>query len=90
MAGTVSYTHRDVYKRQELNSANHGTVKLRFGVDGDWRVSAGNCIALTGFGNLNGKYFVDKVTHKVTNSGLTTDFECSGIGPAFHSWDRCV
>ena len=32
----------------ELNSANHGTVKLRFGVDGDWRVSAGNCIALTG------------------------------------------
>ena len=71
----------------ELNSANHGTVKLRFGVDGDWRVSAGNCIALTGFGNLNGKYFVDKVTHKVTNSGLTTDFECSGIGPAFHSWD---
>ena len=71
----------------ELNSANHGTVKLRFGVDGDWRVSAGNCIALTGFGNLNGKYFVDKVTHKVSKSGLTTDFECSGIGPAFHSWD---
>ena len=71
----------------ELNSANHGTVKLRFGVDGDWRVSAGNCIALTGFGNLNGKYFVDKVTHKVSSNGLTTDFECSGIGPAFHSWD---
>ena len=65
----------------ELNSANHGTVKLRFGVDGDWRVSAGNCIALTGFGNLNGKYFVDKVTHKVSSNGLTTDFECSGIGP---------
>ena len=71
----------------ELNSANHGTVKLRFGVDGDWRVSAGNCIALTGFGNLNGKYFVDKVTHKVSSNGLTTDFECSGIGPTFHSWD---
>lgn len=71
----------------ELNSANHGIVKLRFGVDGDWRVSAGNCIALTGFGNLNGKYFVDKVTHKVSSNGLTTDFECSGIGPTFHSWD---
>ena len=71
----------------ELNSANHGTVKLRFGVDGDWRVGAGNCIALTGFGNLNGKYFVDKVTHKVSSNGLTTDFECSGIGPTFHSWD---
>ena len=60
-----------------MNSANHGTVKLRFGVDGDWRVSAGNCIALTGFGNLNGKYFVDKATHKVSKSGLTTDLSAA-------------
>ena len=30
---------------------------------------------------------MDKVTHKVSSNGLTTDFECSGIGPAFHSWD---
>ena len=72
----------------ELNSANHGTVKLHFGVDGDWRVSAGNCIALTGFGNLNGKYFVDKVTHKYTKSGgFVTSFECSGIFDPFHYWD---
>ena len=71
----------------ELNSANHGTVKLRFGVDGEWLVSAGNSIDLTGFGCLNGKYFVDKVTHKVSKNGFTTDFECSGIGKAFHYWD---
>ena len=72
----------------ELNSANHGTVKLRFGVDGDWRVSAGNCIALTGFGNLNGKYFVDKVTHKYTKSGgFTTAFECSGVREGFHPYE---
>ena len=61
----------------ELNNANHGTVRLRFGVDGDWLVSAGNCINLAGYGKLDGKYFVDKVTHKVSASGLTTDFECS-------------
>ena len=71
----------------ELNNANHGTVRLRFGVDGDWLVSAGNCINLAGYGKLDGKYFVDKVTHKVSASGLTTDFECSGIGTAFHYWD---
>lgn len=85
--GDTSVYDASVQLCAELNSANHGTVKLRFGVDGDWRVSAGNCIALTGFGNLNGKYFVDKVTHKVSSNGLTTDFECSGIGPTFHSWD---
>ena len=71
----------------ELNNANHGTVRLRFGVDGDWLVSAGNCINQAGYGKLDGKYFVDKVTHKVSASGLTTDFECSGIGTAFHYWD---
>ena len=71
----------------ELNSANHGTAKLRFGVDGEWLVSAGNSIDLTGFGCLNGKYFVDKVTHKVSKNGFTTDFECSGVGKAFHYWD---
>lgn len=71
----------------ELNAANHGTVQIRFGVDGDWAVSAGNNIQLTGFGKLDGKYFVDKVTHKVSQSGFVTDFECSGIGQAFYHWD---
>lgn len=71
----------------ELNAANHGTVKLRFGVDGEWLVSAGNCINIRGYGNLDGKYFVDKVTHKVSKSGFTSDFECSGVGAAFHYWE---
>ena len=70
-----------------LNNANHGAVKLRFGVDGEWLVSAGNNIALTGYGCLNGAYFVDKVVHKVSQSGFTSDFECSAIGAAFHAWD---
>lgn len=71
----------------ELNAANHGTVKLRFGVDGEWLVSAGNCIEISGYGKLDGKYFVDKVTHKVSKSGFTSDFECSGVGTAFHYWE---
>lgn len=71
----------------ELNAANHGTVKLRFGVDGEWLVSAGNCIEIEGYGSLDAKYFVDKVTHKVSKSGFTSDFECSGVGEAFHYWE---
>ena len=71
----------------ELNAANHGTVKLRFGVDGEWLVSAANCIEISGYGNLDGKYFVDKVTHKVSNSGITADFECSGVGTPFRHWE---
>lgn len=70
----------------ELNNANHGTVKLKFGVDGDWQVSAGNCIEIAGYGQLDGKYFVDKVTHKVSKSGFTSDFECSGVGTPFYAW----
>lgn len=70
----------------ELNNANHGTVKLKFGVDGDWQVSAGNCIEIDGYGQLDGKYFVDKVTHKVSKSGFTSDFECSGVGTPFYAW----
>lgn len=77
----------------EINNANHGMTKLRFSVDGDWTVSAGNNIRLTGYGNgpesgLNGKYFVDRVTHKLTRSGgFTTDFECSKVEKAFHYWE---
>ncbi|MBP3633638.1 MAG: hypothetical protein J6J43_03590 [Oscillospiraceae bacterium] len=77
----------------ELNRANHGTIKLRFSVPGDWSVSAGNTITITGYGGgpdggeggINGKYFVDKVTHKYAKSGgFTTAFECSGVRKAFH------
>lgn len=71
----------------ELNGANHGTTKIRFGVDGDWLVSAGNTICISGFGKLDGKYFVDKATHKVSKNGFTSDFECSSVGTAFHYWD---
>lgn len=77
----------------EINNANHGTIKLRFTLMGTWQVAAGNNIRLTGYGDglnggINGKYFVDKVTHKYSkSSGFTTDFECSGIRDPFHYWD---
>ena len=56
-------------------------------------MSAGNNLRLTEYGDglnggINGKYFVDKVTHKYTKSGgFVTSFECSGIFDPFHYWD---
>lgn len=77
----------------EINNANHGTRKLKFSVIGNFRVCAGNNVRLTGYGQgmtggINGKYFVDKVTHKYSKkNGFTTDFECSAIRDPFHYWD---
>jgi phage protein D len=77
----------------EINAANHGTIKLSFSVQGNFMVAAGNNIRLTGYGTgltgaINGKYFVDKVTHKVSRSGgFETSFDCSGIRDPFHHWE---
>ena len=73
----------------EINNANHGTTTIRFSLPGEWRVSAGNNIQLTGYQRkINGKYFVDKAVHKVSKSGgFTTDLECSRVETPFYYWD---
>jgi hypothetical protein len=73
----------------EINNANHGNTKVRFTVDGEWLVSAGNCIAIAGYGpRIDGKYFVDKVTHRVSKgSGYSTDIECSLVEKPFFYWE---
>lgn len=68
----------------ELNNANHGNTAIRFTTDGEWVVSAGNCIQLSGYGKIDGKYFVDKVTHQVGGTGFTSKFECSLVEESFH------
>lgn len=79
-----------------LNNANHGTTKISFQVDGEWKVCSGHVIKITGYGKgmtgglegLNGKYFVDKVTHSISSDGgFTSDIECSLITKPFNSWD---
>ncbi|MCM1295500.1 MAG: hypothetical protein NC311_08140 [Muribaculaceae bacterium] len=79
----------------ELNNANHGTTKLKFTLPGAWEISAANNIQITGYGDgpaggsggINGKYFVDKVTHKFNRSGgFTTEVECSAVTEGFHAW----
>lgn len=77
----------------EINNANHGMIKISFKMMGVWNVASGNNIRITGYGEgltggLNGKYFVDKVTHSWTRSGgFVTSFECAGIRDPFHPWE---
>ena len=71
----------------EINNANHSTTTIRFATDGEWAVSASNCIEITGYGKLDGKYFVDKVTHQVSKSGFTSKFECSRVAKGFKPSD---
>lgn len=71
----------------EINNANHGTEKLKFAVAGNFDICAGNNIQLSGYGKLDGKYFVDKATHKISKSGgFTSTLECSGIGFSYRSY----
>lgn len=73
----------------EINNANHGITKIKFSVDGEWQVSAANCILISGYGpRIDGKYFVDKVQHKVSRSGgFTSDLECSLVEKPFYHWE---
>lgn len=72
----------------ELNNANHSQTTISFTLDGAWSLSAGNNIKISGLGKMDGKYFIDKVTHKVTRKGgFESQIEASLIQKAFHHWD---
>lgn len=62
-----------------LANENHGQTTASFSVIGDPVPSAGQTILLTGFGQLSGKYYIDKLTEDMSGSGFTTSFECSRI-----------
>ena len=72
----------------DINNANHGKTKIKFTTDGEWKVCSGNVIKLKDFGKLNGKYFVDKITHKYSASGgFTSDIEASKVEKSYNYWD---
>lgn len=75
-----------------INNANHGQVSIRLTLPGAWDISAATNFMLTGYGDgadggLNGKYFVDKVVHRISRSGFESQIEASGVKQGFHHWD---
>ncbi len=72
----------------EINNANHGSTTVKFtSANGEFSVCSGNTIELEGYGKLDGKYFVDKITHKYSSSGgFTSALECSLCEEPFYEW----
>lgn len=55
--------------KAKVNAANEKAVTMSFGAMGNPNVVATCNIEIYGMGRCDGKYFVDKVTHKVSGSG---------------------
>lgn len=62
-----------------MANENHNITSCSFSVIGDPVPSASQVILLTGFGQLSGKYYIDKKTENMGSGGYTTSFECSRI-----------
>ncbi len=59
-----------------IAAANHGHTTLSASLRGRPELVAAQCVDVTGLGRLDGKYFIDKATHRI-GSGYTTDLELS-------------
>ena len=65
-----------------LNKENRSAVTMNATIRANLKIVAGVCIKVTGAYKLNGKYFVDKVTHKIEAEGAyTMDLEMHLVPP---------
>lgn len=62
--------------RAGIEKANHDMTGLSVTlIGGQYDIFAGECVEMTGFGRLSGKYYVDLVTHTVSTSGYTVQLD---------------
>ena len=61
-----------------ITKANHGMTTMSITTTGRTDLVASQNVQITGFGKPDGKYFIDKVTHKVSG-GYTCQYELSKI-----------
>ena len=60
---------------QRLIETNRKEITGSVSLVGDVSLAAGLTVQVEGFGMFSGKYFINKATHKVDNSGYTTSIE---------------
>lgn len=65
--------------RSALDKENHEVTTASFSVVGDPIPSATQTVLLTGFGQLSGKYYINKKSDSLSGSGYTSSFEVSKI-----------
>lgn len=71
-----------------LNNENHKMVEMGFKIGGNFHLYAGGNVRIVNFGeNIDGKYYVETVTHTISRSdGMKTNIEAVGIRDPFYSW----
>lgn len=62
-----------------VNKENENVTKMSFTLRNPMFLAATSCIQLNGFGALNGKYFITRVSHTLS-SGYKVKVECRKIG----------
>lgn len=65
--------------RGQLTKANHGMTTMSITTLGRTDLVAGQNIQISGFGEPDGKYFIDKVTHSISK-GYTCKYDLSKVG----------
>lgn len=60
----------------KVNQENRKAVTMTASIKANLKITAGTCIDVTGACSIDGKYFIDKVTHKIeAGSAYTMDLE---------------
>lgn len=65
--------------RSALFAANHGDMTVSFSLPGNPSICASQVLLLTGIGQFSGRYYIDKITHTLSGSGYTCQYECSNV-----------
>lgn len=55
--------------RAKLREVNMAQTTFTCSLPGNTKLVSGVCVNIRGFGNFNGKYFIDKSTHEISGSG---------------------
>lgn len=64
-----------------IDNANHSATTVSFSIMGNLGLHATRCVNLSGYGKLDGKYYLDTVTHTLDKSGgLVTKLAGSRVG----------
>jgi phage protein D len=62
-----SHADAEVKAKAKLRAANKTAMTLDITLMGDVKYIAGTCVNITGFGKFDGKYYIDKVIHDLSN-----------------------
>lgn len=64
-----------------IDNKNHSATTISFSMMGNLGICSTQCITVKGFGKLDGKYYMDSVTHTLNKSaGLVTKVSGSRVG----------